>query len=47
MLYGVAPADLATYLFVIVLLGVAAFLASLVPAFRATKVDPMVALRYE
>jgi putative ABC transport system permease protein len=47
MLYGVAAADLATYLFVIVLLGAAAFLASLVPAFRATKVDPMVALRYE
>ena len=47
MLYGVGAADLATYLLVIVLLGTAAFFASIVPAFRATKVDPMVALRYE
>lgn len=47
LLYGVSPADFATYLFVIALLVGAAFLASFVPAFRATKVDPMVALRYE
>jgi putative ABC transport system permease protein len=47
MLYGVGTADFLTYLLVLALLGAAAFLASIVPAFRATKVDPMVALRYE
>ncbi len=47
MLYGIGATDLTTYLFVVVLLGAAAFLASVIPAFRATKVDPMVALRYE
>jgi putative ABC transport system permease protein len=47
MLYGVGATDLLTYLFVIALLAAAAFLASILPALRATKVDPMVALRYE
>ena len=47
MLYGVGAIDFVTYLLVIALLGVAAFLASVIPAFRATRVDPMVALRYE
>ena len=47
MLYGVGASDLVTYLLVIALLGLAAFLASVIPAFRATRVDPMVALRYE
>jgi putative ABC transport system permease protein len=47
MLYGVGASDLVTYLFVIALLGAAAFLASILPALRATKVDPMIALRYE
>jgi putative ABC transport system permease protein len=47
MLYGVGAIDFVTYLLVIALLGVAALLASIIPAFRATKVDPMVALRYE
>jgi putative ABC transport system permease protein len=47
MLYGVGALDFVTYLLVIAFLGVAAFLASIIPAFRATRVDPMVALRYE
>ena len=47
MLYGIGATDLVTYFLVITLLGLAALLASIIPALRATKVDPMVALRYE
>jgi ABC-type antimicrobial peptide transport system permease subunit len=47
MLYGVGANDMPTYLIVVILLGSAALLASFIPARRAMKVDPMVALRYE
>jgi predicted permease len=47
LLYGVRATDVITYVGVVGLLLVATALASYIPARRAMKVDPMVALRYE
>jgi putative ABC transport system permease protein len=47
MLYGLTPHDLRTFVLSALVLAAVAVLASLIPARRAVKLDPMIALRYE
>jgi predicted permease len=47
MLYGVSPLDALTWTLAVLAMTLAGFLATLVPASRATRVDPLIAIRAE
>jgi ABC-type antimicrobial peptide transport system permease subunit len=47
VLHGVSPLDPATFAAVAFVLTIVAAIASLVPAWRATRVDPVIALKAE
>lgn len=47
LLYGVSPNDPLTFVAVVLMIFLVALIASYLPARRASRIDPMVALRYE
>jgi len=47
MLYGLTPLDATTFVGVSLLFAIVALIASYVPARRATRVNPLIALRYD
>ncbi|HKR95477.1 MAG TPA: hypothetical protein VJW55_08955, partial [Candidatus Angelobacter sp.] len=47
LLFGIKATDTATFVAVVLMVGIVSMLACYIPAYRAAKVDPMIALRYE